>query len=302
MISIIVSSINPEQNKIFRENIHQTIGIPYELLIHDNRDTKWGLCKLYNFYAKQSKYDILCFAHEDILFQTKDWGTIISDFFHRTSNVGVIGFAGATLKTKTLSGWESHKTTTRMNVAHGKNKIRKRCVNPFEEEFSEVLTLDGLALIVSKQSWEKYPFDEETFQGFHLYDLDFSFQIAQEYKNYVCFSVNVKHLSKGAYGNDWYKASLLFQEKWKDKLPYSIHLYPSSVFSKCEAVSLYRLTRGELTYSYENKNLSSVFLERLILSYRLLHLYYTAKLVKHFFKALQKRFVKGIQNKPLLLM
>ena len=41
MISIIASSINTEQNILFRKNIEETIGVPYELIIHDNRETKW---------------------------------------------------------------------------------------------------------------------------------------------------------------------------------------------------------------------------------------------------------------------
>ncbi|WP_195374806.1 hypothetical protein [uncultured Parabacteroides sp.] len=37
MISIIISSINTEQNIFFKKDIEETISVPYELLIHYNR-------------------------------------------------------------------------------------------------------------------------------------------------------------------------------------------------------------------------------------------------------------------------
>ena len=45
MISIIASSINTEQNILFRKNIEETIGVPYELIIHDNRETNGDYVK-----------------------------------------------------------------------------------------------------------------------------------------------------------------------------------------------------------------------------------------------------------------
>lgn len=100
MISIIVSSINTEQNILFKKNIEGTIGVPYELLIHDNRETKWGLCKIYNHYARISKYDILCFFHEDISFETINWGNIIIDFFNRHQKQALSASPGRPLKPK----------------------------------------------------------------------------------------------------------------------------------------------------------------------------------------------------------
>lgn len=157
MISIIVSSINTEQNLIFKKNIEETIGTPYELLIHDNRELQWGLCKIYNHYALISKYNILCFFHEDTRLQDISWGCIISDFFQQTPIAGVVGFAGSTIKTRQLSGWGSRKETSRENIIqHFKeNKVKYLKCNPHNETFSPVAVIDGLAMITTKKIWEQ---------------------------------------------------------------------------------------------------------------------------------------------------
>ena len=97
MLSIITCSIKPEQLKAFKKNIETTIGIPFELIAFDNRVLQYGLCKVYNECARQAKYDFLCFAHEDISFQTYDWGKIIISELSKP-DCGVIGFAGASHK------------------------------------------------------------------------------------------------------------------------------------------------------------------------------------------------------------
>ncbi|MGL5730325.1 MAG: glycosyltransferase, partial [Bacteroidales bacterium] len=88
MISFIICSINPEQYIQFERNINQTCGIPFELLKHDNREDKWGLCKVYNYYSKLAKYDIICYIHEDVLFHTVNWGRIIHDFYKNNPQTG----------------------------------------------------------------------------------------------------------------------------------------------------------------------------------------------------------------------
>lgn len=260
MISIIASSINPEQNRLFIANIEQTIGGSCELLVHDNRETKWGLCKIYNHYARISKYDILCFFHEDIRFHTANWGGIISDFLSQTPQAGVIGFAGSTIKTKSISGWGSHKDTTRRNVIQhlGNGKVRNMIWNPLHETFAPVVVVDGLALIVTKKVWEQCPFDEIKFPGFHLYDLDFSMQTAQHYTNYVCYTIQVEHFSNGSYSAEWFNKSIVFHQKWADKLPLCSRPYAKSFIKKCEDFCAYQMAKGELRYLWREQSLSSI--------------------------------------------
>lgn len=287
MISIIVSSINTEQNLLFVKNIERTIGVPYELLIHDNRISKWGLCKLYNHYARISKYDILCFFHEDICFHTLNWGTIISDFFYQTPQAGVVGFAGSTIKTKHISGWGSHKDTCRRNVIqHFRNgDVQDMACNPLREAYSPVVVIDGLALITTKKVWEQCPFDELNFPGFHLYDLDFSMQTAQYYTNYVCHTIQVEHFSSGSYTTEWFDKSQVFHQKWFDKLPLSTISYTELFVKKCEDVCAYQMAKGELKYLWKQHSLNSMIKKHQDLD----PLLYKLKLIKYILKAGSKK-------------
>lgn len=290
MISIIVSSVSPEQNDRFKQNIKQTIGdTPYELLVHDNRETHWGLCKLYNELARKSAYDILCFLHEDILFHTIGWGKILTDFFDTTPDTGVVGFAGATLKTKANSGWGGYKPTSRLNIIQHRrsSKIRHEKLNPDHDCFSPVAIIDGVTLIVRKKTWEENPFDELAFQGFHLYDLDFSLQIAQQYSNYVCQTIQIEHFSPGSFSKTWHQESLRFHEKWDHILPFSIYPYSKEFIQECEDFCEYKHTKLKFKLCLDNSELASIMKRRLCLQdLNKTQIYYNLKLVDRFIKCL----------------
>ena len=66
MVSIIMCSRNPEMDKRLDENIKQTIGTEYEVVLVDNSAGRYGICGAYNEGVRRAKGDILCFMHEDI--------------------------------------------------------------------------------------------------------------------------------------------------------------------------------------------------------------------------------------------
>ena len=75
MLSIIVCSVNPEAAERLQKNIAATVGtVPYEIITFDNRTVGYGICKVYNLCTEKSRYDNLCFVHEDVQFDTIGWG------------------------------------------------------------------------------------------------------------------------------------------------------------------------------------------------------------------------------------
>lgn len=114
MISFIICSIRPPDAELLAENIRARVGMDYELIVYDNRQTKHRLCRVYNDCAARAKGDVLAFAHEDICFHSNNWGeTIYRKALEK--GCGVIGFAGSTYKTHTPSGWGTDK---RFSCAH----------------------------------------------------------------------------------------------------------------------------------------------------------------------------------------
>ena len=72
MLSIIISSYQPEFYLALEKNIAESIGIPYEIMKIDNPGIM-GICEAYNRGAEKAQYDFLLFLHEDVLFETQDW-------------------------------------------------------------------------------------------------------------------------------------------------------------------------------------------------------------------------------------
>ena len=221
MISIIVCSIKPDLVQELERNVASTIGVPYEFLAYDNRETGKGICAVYNECAEKAKYDILFFIHEDVLFHTRDWGSVLAKKLAEP-DCGVIGFAGGTTKYPYPYGWQSIRCFTRKNYIRGKQKGRKASLRKSGSTagYDAVVTLDGMALCVRKDVWDKIRFDDVTFRGFHSYDTDFTTAaFAAGYLTYVCNEVLFEHLSQGSFSKEWYESVKLYLQKWQDKLP-----------------------------------------------------------------------------------
>lgn len=229
MISVIICSVKPFQVSRLEKNIAETIGnVEYEVIAFDNRNTHYGLCEIYNLCAEKSRYDNLCFAHEDIQFDTIGWGEKIISKLSET-DCGVIGFAGTTARISALCGIGLSRAHWRSNFIQHMNKGgMKSCFkNPDRVEFSPVVSVDGMCLFVSRKVWQKVRFDEKTFPNFHLYDLDFTTAVFRAgYINYICNTVIVEHFSEGYYTQEWLAATIDFSNKWRDALPLYVPGFP----------------------------------------------------------------------------
>jgi hypothetical protein len=211
------------------ESIKNTIGINFETIIFDNREKKLDICQVYNYCAAKAKFPYLCFIHEDIIMPTVNWGKNMIEFAEKTPECGIIGFAGGTIVKKNfLSWWCGTKARYRfydLNIG-GKachiDGLSCKYNNPDNEEFAKVITLDGVFLFLSKDVWKDNPFDEERIKGFHFYNADFSFGIAQKKQNYVCLTADIYHFSVGSHDKTYDENARIFQKKWKQALPYSI--------------------------------------------------------------------------------
>ncbi len=229
-VSVIICSVKPELLKQVSENIEKTITVEHEIIAIDNSQNIYGICQAYNIGAEKSKYDNLCFVHEDVLFKTNNWGKQICSILEN-KDIGLIGLAGNTVKAKSPSPWWTYNTKyRRANIKHVLNsKIEKLYYNPNNEELSEVVAIDGVFMCCRKEVWQKNKFDEINFPKFHSYDIDFSMQIYQNYKIFVTFEIELEHHSTGSYNSQWVESVINYAKKWNKKLPVS-----SQVLSKIE--------------------------------------------------------------------
>jgi len=230
MITFIICSIRPEVCNRLLQNLSETAGVEYETIVFDNRDAQWGLCRVYNHCAEKARFPYLCFLHEDIRIETKAWGKKMIETVEKIPDCGVAGFAGGLQMGKNATSWWAGPT--RMNIysgSKGKNHLDLKLnythhlySNPDTEEVSQVLCVDGVFHFVRKTIWELIRYDEDSFSGFHFYDVDFSFAVAEKYSNYALLNFDVFHDSDGSINADYLKNMFVFQRKWNRKLPKNI--------------------------------------------------------------------------------
>ncbi|HEX8460372.1 MAG TPA: glycosyltransferase [Segetibacter sp.] len=227
MISVIVCSRSLAFFEALQTNIKNTIGVPFEITRIDNENNTYGICKAYNEGAALAKFSYLCFVHEDVFFQTNNWGSNLVNHFVEDKEVGLIGIAGAVYKTKMSSGWwhteSGWQEARRMNLVQHHKNIHKPTqlitINPFKESRSQVVSIDGVFMVTKKEDWLQNKFDEKLLKGFHGYDLDFSLHVGQHKKVVVVYDVLIDHFSGGSYDLDWMKGIMMVHKKWRKHLP-----------------------------------------------------------------------------------
>jgi hypothetical protein len=86
------------------------------------------------------------------------------------------------------------------------------------------IIVDGLFFAVNKKNIiERF---DESVQGFHFYDIDFSFRnYLKNVKVGICTDIRVTHLSIGQTNEQWETNREIFAEKFAEKLPIDIILY-----------------------------------------------------------------------------
>ncbi|HEK20316.1 MAG TPA: hypothetical protein ENO28_07705 [Bacteroidetes bacterium] len=224
MISVIIASVNPVHLEHLRRNIGETIGVPFEIIAFENGNAARGICEIYNSGARQARYDVLCFMHEDVLMKTPDWGRVIAKLFSN-NDVGAVGVAGCSYKSLAPSGWVAYglPQILHYHVEQSYKFMDKPTElllsNPNGVKSQEVAVIDGVWMCTKKDIVLQHPFDEDLLRGFHGYDVDFSITVAQRYKVLVTYEVLLNHFSEGNFGADWLAAILKVAEKWRPLLP-----------------------------------------------------------------------------------
>lgn len=235
MISIIISSANKAYLDAITINIKDTIGIAHEIIAINNHNAERGICEVYNIGAKQAKFGILCFMHEDIKIETTNWGQHVVSIFEQNPDYGLIGVAGSQYKSLAPSGWHCYDIEAPdiqyfQIIQHFKYDDRKESLaysNPSNLKLAQVGCIDGVWFCCTKEAFATYQFDQELLKGFHGYDLDFSLGINQLYKVGVTFEVLIEHFSEGKFDEKWLREILKVHAKWSYMLPLNIAALPA---------------------------------------------------------------------------
>ena len=224
MISLLICSIQPLLLEKVKANINKTIGCECEIISFDNRETKKGICEVYNQLAAQAKYEILCFVHEDVIFATVSWGQILYNILREDESIGVIGVAGCKYKSVKYSGWYTGvKELDCANIKHRNAKSSEHHIHlqsNINSKLEEVVCLDGVFICCRKKVWELVKYDELNLKGFHFYDIDFTARASKNFKVVVSYLIDITHFTQGGdFGNKWVETAFNYHSFSRSNLP-----------------------------------------------------------------------------------
>ena len=207
-----------EANPKYTEYLKKTSGNPKVQVIEKVNNGEKGLTQVYNEILNESIFDIVVFCHDDLEFDTNNWSNKLIKNFNRNPEYGIIGVAGSKYMPMTGKWWEVPQTMYgTVNHKHDGKKWTNMYSKPIEK-IDDTVVVDGLFFAIDKNKIKK-TFDE-TYNGFHFYDISFCFSnFVEGVKIGVINDIRITHLSIGITNDEWEKNRIKFINNYHSYLP-----------------------------------------------------------------------------------
>ena len=128
----------------FIKMLTKTSGVPSPEVIPFENNGEYSLTEIYNRILEQSTNDIVVLCHDDIYFDSKNWGQKIINHFKRNDEYGILGLAGTTNMPKSGRWWEDFsKMKGIVNHEHGGKKWESKYSNNLGNQLDSVVLVDG---------------------------------------------------------------------------------------------------------------------------------------------------------------
>lgn len=182
-----------------------------------------SLSEVYNEILKESKHDVVVLCHDDLEFDTKNWGDKVLKHITKSPDYGIFGLAGSKYLDTNAKWWEV--TSTMYGIVNHKHQGKKwtsMYSKDMGNKVEDVVLVDGLFIVINKKKI-KHNFDENI-KGFHFYDLGVCLpNFIDGVKIGVMFDVRVTHLSIGQTNQQWEDNRIEFSKKYESSLPIDIN-------------------------------------------------------------------------------
>jgi GT2 family glycosyltransferase len=199
LISVIICSRDDHKWERVSAMYRGVLPDAEQIRIADARSLSEG----YNRGMWQATGDYLVFSHDDVEVLNGDsFAARVSEHLDRFD---VIGVAGTTRVVH--PGW----TIAGVGHVHGRiatpgagGSFGVFFYSREREPVGEIQALDGVWLAAKREVARQLQFDARTFDGWHLYDVDFSFRShLAGFQVGVCPDLNLLHFSGGNYDDAW---------------------------------------------------------------------------------------------------
>ena len=215
MTSFIICSIDPQKFRDVSQNIRQRMASsPHEIIgVHDAK----SMCEGYNRAIEHAKGARLVFCHDDIEILSPDFAAKLDRHLSRFDLVGVAGtdrvihgiwsFAGPPYIFGQIAQPYSPASGYDVSIFSAPRRI-----------VGNMQALDGLFIACRRSVVEKVRFDEQRFDGWHGYDVDFTFAAhLAGFKLAVACDIALIHTSRGS-SEKLLHYTQLFNRKYLDRL------------------------------------------------------------------------------------
>ncbi len=225
MISIVVCSIDSGKYAAVSKNLAASMGdAPFEIIgIHDARSLAEG----YNRGVGRSCGDIVIFCHDDIEIVTPGIANVIR---RHLETHDVIGCAGTDCLIDSNWTWAGDPFVHGIvaypaDDAWPARRFDLTMWGGFERAVvANIQALDGFFMAANRRVLESVRFDAANFDGFHVYDTDFTFAAhLAGFSVAVCKDMLIAHRSRGNFGGDYAAFGARFMQKYDGRLRVHAH-------------------------------------------------------------------------------
>ena len=210
-ISFIVCSITEQKITALSARLHACIAQAHEIIVI--RDAK-SLCEGYTRGLQQATADILVFCHDDIDFFCDE--ALLPRLEAHLAKFDVVGVAGTSALSSPFWMASGPSTWSGLVIHHkpkGSYDITLYDADP--APIRPVQALDGVFLAMRRSVAEQVGFDATTFDGFHCYDVDFTYRChLAGYRLGACKDLLLVHESGGNFADTWRQYGTRFLDKF----------------------------------------------------------------------------------------
>lgn len=261
-ISLIFCSRNSKLPDSLIDNIEQTIGSSYELIVIDNSEGKYSITEAYQTGFERSKGTFLAFLHDDIAFHTINWGILLKEHL-LVPGTGICGIGGRDCLVRVPSSWKvslPYIHLIQSDKSGESTKIKHRPTG-FTGKRIPVVMLDGVMLCMHRDMMTIFSFDT-SLKGFHAYDFDSCIRsTAAGFQNYVMYNIDIEHFSKGSPDKTYYRSLIQVFKNHRKVLPLSVNALNPAQQNKLEISGLNRLIRKMIVKGFNSDEIMKVYTE-----------------------------------------
>lgn len=236
LVSVIICSADPERLARARAQFERSLaGVNHEIVPVQDPES---LAEGYNQGLIFSRGEILVFSHDDVQIASPDFAARLLGHLGQADLLGVAGATRVNSPSWLGAGWPHLHGQIAMPAENG--QLLVTCYQADGPLVPEAQALDGAFLACRREVAEKLGFDEETFDGWHGYDFDFSFRAhLSGYRCAVASDLLLVHGSAGDFDSpEWRRYAERLLAKHRDRLPPGAQMPPQPYLVSIEVTGV----------------------------------------------------------------